>query len=102
MTARVVGMAIVNNLDSTKVRLRWDIESHVVVVSCNNIHLASKYLSTLIIAKRITAIKAIVFSEVYPCKIVELYVGERIEAFHKFAHEKRYKPRKFTDLLKSD
>jgi len=96
-------MALINNLDSTKVRLRWNIETHVVTVSCKNIHLASKYLSTLIIAKRITAIRAIVFTEVYPCNFVELYVGENIEKFHNFAHEKRYKPRsKFSDLLRSD
>lgn len=96
-------MAIVNNLDSNKVRLRWNLDTQVITVSCDNIHLASKYLSTLIITKRITAISGIVYSEVYPSKIVELYVGNRIEEFHNLAHEKRYKTRtKFTDLLNAD
>ncbi len=96
-------MGVVNNLDSSKVRLRWNLDTKVIIISCSNIHLASKYLSTLIISKRITAVSGIVYSEVYPSKIVELYVGERIELFHNLAHEKRYKTRtKFTDLLKSD
>lgn len=96
-------MAVVNNLDSNKVRLRWNIESHVVTISCTNINLASKYLSTLIIAKRVTAIAAIVYSETYPSKVVKLYAGKNIEKFHCLAHERRYKPRsRFTDLISSD
>ncbi len=96
-------MAIVKKLDSNKVRLRWNVDTQVVTVSCDNIHLASKYLATLVISKRITSIKAIIFSITYPCKIVELYAGKRIEKFHHLAHEKRYKPRtKFTDLLGFD
>jgi len=96
-------MAIVNKLDSTKVRLRWNLDTSVVTISCPNIHLASKYLSTLIISKRITAITAIVYSEDYPSNIVELYTGDSIEKFHNLAHEKKYKTRrKFTDLLGSD
>lgn len=96
-------VAVVNNLDSNKVRLRWNIESHVVTISCTNINLASKYLSTLIIAKRVTAITAIVFSEKYPSKIVTLYAGDQIEKFHNLAHERRYKPRtRFSDLIGND
>ncbi len=94
---------MLNNLDSNKVRLRWDLDTHVVTVSCNNINLASKYLSTLIIAKRVTAISGIVYSAVYPSKIVKIYVGKCIEEFHNLAHERRYKTRtKFTDLLSAD
>ncbi len=96
-------MAVVTNLDSKKVRLRWNIETHVVTMACDNINLASKYLSTLIISKRITAIKAIVFYEVYPGPFVKLYAGKHVEEFHALAHERRYKPRsRFTDLISNN
>ncbi len=96
-------MAIVKKLDSNRVRLRWDVDTNVVTASCDSIHLASKYLATLVVSKRITSISAIIFSYTYPSKIVELYAGKRIEKFHHLAHEQKYRTRtKLTDILGFD
>ena len=96
-------MAVIHNLDSKNIKLRWNLENKQVWVTCHSSRIASAYISKLIHQKRIGTISAVFYREDDETNVVHVFSGERIVRFIQEGFKKEYRTKtKFTDLLKKN
>ena len=94
-------MAIESTHDTKDVKLKWNVETKVVDVSCNDIGAASRHLSRLIEMKLVGTVEGVILRSADDGVLVRIFRGKRIIEFLTIGHEtKTYKPKtKFSDIL---
>lgn len=85
---------------SYKIQVRYDQDRHVVRIVCVNREVSSKYLSRLIVEKKIGSVDTVIYSSAKNSKIVALLRGESLNRFLRIGQQHPLpKPKKtFSEL----
>lgn len=64
-----------------KVRLKYDLEGHVVRLVCSKKDIAAAYLTKLIVDKKIGSVDSVIYSPARNSRVVHLLRGEYLNRF---------------------
>ena len=94
-------MAIESTHDTKDVKLKWNVETKLVYVLCDDDGAASRHLSKLIERKLVGTVEGVILRSSDEATIVRIIRGKNIIEFLQLGHETRsYKPKtKFSDIL---